>query len=169
MSRNYKFHNPEGLYFISFAVVGWLDVFIRNEYKEIFLESLRFCQKSKGMEIHAWCIMSNHVHLVFRSINVTAIKENLAESRKEFLLNFFLKEGSKTSNVTQYQFWRHDNKPIELWSNRVISQKINYVHQNPVKAGLVFRAEDYRYSSAIDYSDEKGLLDHIVVFRMFDL
>jgi REP element-mobilizing transposase RayT len=69
MSRNYKFHNSEGLYFISFAVVGWLDVFIRNEYKEILLESLRFCQKSKGMEIHAWCIMSSHVHLVFRSIN----------------------------------------------------------------------------------------------------
>lgn len=51
MSRNYKFHNPEGLYFISFAVVGWLNVFIRNEYKEILLESLRFCQKSKGMEM----------------------------------------------------------------------------------------------------------------------
>ncbi|WP_346432214.1 hypothetical protein [Flavobacterium acetivorans] len=55
MSRNYKFHNPEGLYFISFAVVAWLDVFTRNEYKDLFLESLIFCQKSKGLEIHAWC------------------------------------------------------------------------------------------------------------------
>ncbi|MGE8556649.1 MAG: hypothetical protein ACN6OB_22230 [Chryseobacterium jejuense] len=131
--------------------------------------------------------MSSHVHLVFRSINgqkpeiligdlkrftskalVSAIKENPTESRTDFLLDFFLKEGSKTSNVNQYQFWRHDNKPIELWSNRVIRQKINYVHQNPVEAGLVFRAEDYKYSSAIDYADEKGLLDNIVVFRMFD-
>ena len=51
MSRNYKFHNPEGLYFISFAVVGWLDLFIRNEYKEILLESLRFCQKNKEIKI----------------------------------------------------------------------------------------------------------------------
>jgi REP element-mobilizing transposase RayT len=188
MSRNYKFHNPEGLYFVSFAVVGWLNVFIRNEYKEIFLESLRFCQKTKGMEIHSWCIMSNHVHLVFRSINgqkpealigdlkrftskaiVKAIKEDPTESRKEILLDFFLKEDSKTSNVTHYQFWRHDNKPIELWSNKVIYHKINYVHQNPVKAGLVLRAEDYEYSSVIDYSEGKGLLDHIVVFRMFDL
>lgn len=48
------------------------------------------------------------------------------------------------------------------------NQKINYVHQNPVKAGLVFQAEDYKYSSAIDYSDEKDLLNDIVVFRMFD-
>ncbi|WP_307774310.1 MULTISPECIES: hypothetical protein [Flavobacterium] len=45
MSRNYKFHNPESLYFISFAVVGWLDVFMRNEYKDLFLESLEYCQK----------------------------------------------------------------------------------------------------------------------------
>ena len=68
MSRNYKFHNPKGLYFISFAVVGWLDVFTRNTYKNLFIESLVFCQKNKGLEIHAWCIMSSHVHLVFRSI-----------------------------------------------------------------------------------------------------
>lgn len=100
---------------------------------------------------------------------VEAIKENPKESRKEFLLDFFLKEGSKSSNVNPYQFWRHDNKSIELWSNPVIRQKINYVHQNPVKAGLVLRGEDYRYSSAIDHSYEKGLLYNVVVFRMFDI
>lgn len=52
--RNYKFHNPEDLYFVSFAVVNWLDVFTRNEYKDIFLESLSFCQREKGMDIIAW-------------------------------------------------------------------------------------------------------------------
>lgn len=75
----------------------------------------------------------------------------------------------KSSNVTHYQFWRHDNKPIALWCNRVIQQKINYVHQNPVEAGLVFRAEDYRYGSAIYYVDEKGLLDAIEVFRDYGI
>lgn len=68
MSRNYKFHNPEGLYFVSLGVVEWLDVFTRNEYNDILLQSLLFCQKEKGMEIIAWCIMTNHVHLIFRSI-----------------------------------------------------------------------------------------------------
>ena len=68
MSRNYKFHNSEGLYFVSFAVVGWLDVFTRNEYKDLVIESLEFCQTKKGLEIHAWCIMTSHVHLIFRSI-----------------------------------------------------------------------------------------------------
>lgn len=184
MSRNYKFYNSEGLYFVSFAVVEWLDVFTRNEYKEIIIDSLTFCQKNKGMEIFAWCIMTNHVHLVFRTIGeqkpelvlgdfkrftsqkiVKAIIDNPKESRKEILINTFKKAAENTSNVKHHQFWRHDNKPIELWSNKVINEKINYVHQNPVEAGLVFRAEDYRYSSAIDYSGVKGLLDNIIVAR----
>jgi len=182
MSRNYKFHNPDAAYFVSFAVVEWLDVFTRNEYKNILLDSLQFCQKEKGMEIYAWCIMTNHVHLVFRSTTsqkpelllgdfkrftskaiVKAITNSSKESRKGFLLEQFLKAGLKSSNVEKYQFWRHDNKPIELWSNKVIFEKINYIHQNPVVVGLVFRPEDYRYSSAIDYSGEKGLMDDIVI------
>ncbi|HBL77415.1 MAG: transposase [Bacteroidetes bacterium GWF2_42_66] len=184
MSRNYKFYNPEGVYFVSFAVVEWLDVFTRNEYKNIIIDSLHYCQKEKGMEIFAWCIMTSHIHLIFRSGRgqkpglligdfkrftskaiVKAIIENPKESRKEFLLDRFRNAGNSASNVNQYQFWRHDNHPIELWSNKVIDEKIDYVHKNPVEAGLVFRAEDYIYSSAIDYAGEKGLLDNVIVVR----
>ena len=100
---------------------------------------------------------------------VKSIQENTRESRKEFLLYFFKKEAEKSSNVKHYQFWRHDNKPIELWSNKVIQQKINYLHNNPVEEGLVYKAEDYVYSSAIDYSGQKGLIGDVVVFRMFDV
>ena len=186
MSRNYKFRNPEGLYFVSFAVVEWLDVFTRNEYKNILVESLAFSQKQKGMEIIAWCIMSNHVHLIFRSVKgqhpalllgdfkrftsksiVKAIQENPRESRSKFLLEHFRKAANKSSNVKNFQFWRHDNKPIELWSNKVIKEKINYIHQNPVKAGLVYKSYDYVYSSAIDYAGGKGLLEDIIIFDMF--
>jgi len=182
MSRNYKFHNPEGICFVSFAVVEWLDVFTRNEYKDILLQSLQYCQKEKGMEIYAWCIMSNHIHLIFSSIKeekpelilgsfkrftskaiVAAIKENPQESRKEWLLKQFEEAGKKTSNVKQHQLWCHDNKPIELWSNKVIDEKLNYIHNNPVEEGLVFKAEQYVYSSAIDYVGEKGLLDIVLI------
>ena len=178
MSRNYKFHNPEGVYFVSFAVVEWIDVFTRNEYKDILLDSLLYCQQEKGMEIYAWCVMS----LIFSSIKeekpelilgsfkrftskaiVTAIKENPQESRKEWLLKQFEEAGEKSSNVKQFQLWRHDNKPIELWSNKVIDEKLNYIHNNPVEEGLVFRAEHYVYSSAIDYAGEKGLLDIVLI------
>ena len=67
MSTKYKFHNPDGLYFVSFAVKDWIDAFTRNEYKNILIESLDFCQKQKGLEVFAWCVMSNHVHLIIRA------------------------------------------------------------------------------------------------------
>ena len=167
---------------MSFAVVEWLDVFTRNEYKDILLESLRFCQKRKGMEIFAWCIMTNHVHLVFRTTErqrpelvlgdfkrftskaiVEAISNNPRESRREWLLTKFKEAAMGSSNVKNFQFWRHDNRPIEVWSNKVISEKINYVHKNPVEEGLVFRAEDYVYSSASDYAGIQGVLENVIV------
>ena len=137
------------------------------------------------MEVFAWCIMTSHVHLVFRSAGeykpedllgdikrftnrkiIQAIIENPKESRKEWLLEQFKKAAEQSSNVNKYQFWRHDNKPIELWSNKVIAEKINYIHYNPVEEGLVYRPEDYVYSSARDYSGEKGLLDNVIVLDL---
>lgn len=128
--------------------------------------------------------MTNHVHLVFRSAGlqkpgalladfkrftsqqiVKAISENPQESRKEWLLAQFRKAAMASSNVKHHQFWRHDNKPIELWSNAVIDQKINYIHNNPVEAGLVFQPEHYLYSSAADYAGEKGILDDVIVVK----
>ncbi len=184
MSRNYKFFNSEGVYFVSFAVVKWIDVFTRNEYKDIVIDNLQFNQKEKGMEIYAWCLMTNHVHLVFKSTKgikpaillgnfkrftskaiLSTIKENPRESRREWLLEQFEKAGLKSSNVSKYQFWRHDNKPIELWSNKVIDEKINYIHNNPVEEGIVYKPEEYIYSSARDYSGEIGLIEGVVVVK----
>ena len=96
---------------------------------------------------------------------VDAKINNPKESKKELLLEQFSKAGEKSSNVNNYQFWRHDSKPIELWSNKVIDEKISYIHNNPMKKGLVFRPEDYVYSSAIDYSGEKGILAGVVVVK----
>lgn len=174
MSRKYKFHNESGVYFVTFATQKWADVFTRNEYKGILIENLNYCQENKGLELFAWCIMTNHVHIIARTkvgftlpdflrdfkkhtakAIIKAIKENQRESRKEWLLEMF-----KTENG--YRFWRGDNKPIEIWSNHVFDQKLNYIHNNPVEAGLVFKAEDYVYSSASDYSGKKGLLKVIV-------
>lgn len=122
------------------------------------------------------------MHLVFRSVDnqepqnllgdfkkftskaiIQAIKKNPKESRREWLLGHFKKAALVKSNVTNFQFWRHDNKPIELWSNKVIDEKINYIHQNPVEARLVYKPEEYIYSSAKDYAGEKGLLKNVIV------
>ena len=88
-----------------------------------------------------------------------SIYENSQESRKEWMLDMFRKEGKKRSNVTTNQFWQHDNRPIELWSQDVLEQKVDYTHNNPVMAGRVLEPWHWKYSSAIDYSGGKGLID----------
>ncbi|MCR8558736.1 transposase [Mucilaginibacter sp. BJC16-A38] len=182
MSRNYKFHNPEGLYFVTFSVVKWIDVFTRREYKDILVDSLKYCMANKGLELYAWVIMSNHVHLIISSKGkpigsilrdvkrhtskaiIKAIDENIQESRRGWMLWFFEREGIQNPNNENYQFWQQDeNHPIELWSNEVIDQKLDYIHNNPVTAGWVDEPEHYLYSSARDYSGEKGLIDNLTL------
>ncbi|QQL51000.1 REP-associated tyrosine transposase [Mucilaginibacter ginkgonis] len=176
MSRNYKFLDPEGLYFVSFATVFWVDVFVRRLYFDCLVDDLNYCVKEKGMEIYAWCIMPSHVHLVFRSVkvkpdemiggfkSVTArklialIAGNIQESRREWLLKSFAKAGAANPNNSKNQFWQQHNKPIELWSAAVIEQKIDYIHNNPVEAGFVDNANEYLYSSARDYCGIPGLV-----------
>ena len=180
MSRNYKFRNPEGLYFISFATVFWVDVFVRRLYFDCIVESLNKCADDKGMEIYAWCIMPSHVHLVFRSAIqkpedlirdfktftskrlIVLIENNMQESRREWLLNSFKMAGAANSNNTKYQFWQQHNHPTELWSPAVIQQKMDYTHDNPVEAGFVENGYEYLYSSARDYCEIKGLVKVIV-------
>lgn len=177
MSRNYKFHNPEGMYFISFATVFWIDVFVRKVYKESIVKNLNYCVDKKGMEIYAWCLMPSHVHLIFKSNKqkpeglirdfksftskelISLIKGNIQESRKEWMIKAFQKAAKSNSNNTIHQFWQQHNNPIELWSSKVIDQKIDYVHNNPVVAGFVEQPQEWKYSSARDFCDEKGLVN----------
>jgi len=174
----YKIRNKAGVHFVTFAVVEWVDVFTRKEYKDIVVDSLRYCQQQKGLLLHCWCLMSNHIHLALsgqddnasdilrdfkkftsRSI-VEAIKLNPQESRKDWVLSIFEKAGSSNSRNKTYQFWRQDNQPKELYTESFCRQKIDYMHNNPVVAGIVDKAEQYLYSSARDYHRTgKGLLE----------
>ena len=67
MSEKYKFTDGDGIYFVTPTIVGWADLFTKQEYCEIILDSLHYCQKNKGLIVHAWCIMSSHLHLIISS------------------------------------------------------------------------------------------------------
>ena len=156
-------------------------VFIRNEYKNILIESWKYCQKNKGLNIYAWIIMTSHVHMIISSRNnklenivrdmksytsskiKKAIKEHPQESRKEWILWMMEHAGRKDSNNNNFQFWQQHNKPIELTNDKIIQQKLDYIHNNPIKEGIVFKAEDYVFSSAVDYCGEKGMLDIVLI------
>lgn len=179
MSEKYKIRDQEKAYFITFSTAYWIDVFTRSEYVEIVIESLKHCQKEKGLEIYAWCLMSNDIHLIvgrqkeqkiediirdfkkYTSVHIArAIEENNQESRKEWILWMLKRAGEKSGKHQKYMFWMNEYHPVELTSIEITQQKLNYLHYNPVKAGLVDEPWEYRYSSARDYSNyKKGLLD----------
>jgi REP element-mobilizing transposase RayT len=177
MSEKYKFHNPDGVYFTTSTITAWVNLFTKPAYCEIILDSLKFCQKNKGLVIHAWCLMSNHLHLIisrngkpllheimrdfkrYTSLEIIKAIEDNNDSRKKWMLDIFKTSASKINRVENYKVWKDGNHPIELDTNLITEQKLNYIHDNPVIAGFVWEAENYVYSSAIDYSGGKGLLD----------
>jgi len=182
MSTKYKVGEAAIAHFVTFTVVGWVDVFSRDCYKDIIVNSLRYCQQNKGLKIHAWVIMTNHVHLIISSdsnsiVNlvrdikkftskqiICAIQENLAESRREWMLTLFNYVGTHNKNNKDFQFWKQSYHPIELNSPIKTKQRLDYLHENPVRSGLVWEPWNFKYSSAIDYyTNEHGLLkiDHL--------
>ncbi len=177
MSRKYKFHDNDKLYFISYATVYWIDVFVREEYMQVIIDSWKHCQQTKGLQIYGWCIMPSHVHMIIgssknkledivrdtKSFTSTtlknAIKENPQESRKEWMLWLMERAGKKNGNNNEWQFWQQHNKPLEIISQEMFDEKLAYIHQNPVQAGFVTREEDWKYSSAHDFCGMKGLIE----------
>ena len=156
MSEVYKIQDQDQPYFITFAVVGWVDVFTRRQYRDLLIESLRHCQREKGLVIYAWCIMSNHAHLIvgrnkeckieaivrdfkkFTSVQLCRdIEENKAESRREWMLAYFKQAATESKKHIKYMFWQNEYHPIELRTNARLKQRLNYIHNNPVEAGIV--------------------------------
>jgi REP element-mobilizing transposase RayT len=122
--------------------------------------------------------MTNHLHLIisnsgnkylqdtvrdfkkYTSVRIIkSIKVNPFESRKDWMLNLFSDAGSNSNKHLKFLFWQKNFHPIDVTSNYLMEQKLNYIHQNPVKAGFVSEPHHYVYSSAIDYYGGKGLID----------
>ena len=183
MSSKYKFIDKQGIYFTTSTIAAWVDVFTRDVYRNILLDSLKYCQKNQGLAIHAWVLMPNHLHMICSFRNelsggqvlrnmksftamklIDAIINNTHESRREWMLDIFEKEGTKSSSNHKFKFWEHENHPELLDSAFLYNQKLNYLHQNPVIAGYVREPWHWKHSSAIDhYCNEKGLLDVLIL------
>ena len=181
MSRKYKFRDNDKLYFVTFAVINWIDLFIRAEYKDILVKSFQYCIDNKGLELYAYCIMTSHVHLIIgsnkepmedimrdmkRHTSETlrkAIETNRTESRREWMLRLMQEAGTNNSNNSDFQLGQQNNKPIELRTEERIYETLKYIHRNPVTAGFVEKEEDWLYSSARNYYGWKGLMEVTVI------
>lgn len=171
MPTGYRIDQQDGLYFLTFQVVEWIDIFSRKIYVDIVLDSLSYCRKNKGLKLWAYVVMTNHMHVIlsaeqnnlsdvvrdFKRFTATkileCIHENKHESRKKWMMNQFKFAAQKHKRNSQYQFWRHDNHAVELESQKFIMQKMAYIHENPVKAGFVENAQDWMHSSQRNYSN----------------
>lgn len=126
-------------------ILTWRDLFIRNEYKQIMLDSWKHCRENKGLEIYGWCIMTSHIHMIIgtnkekledimgdmkkhTSLELKrAIKNHPAESRREWLLWMMERAGKRNSQNLNFQLWRQDNHPIELSNFKMLQQKLDYI------------------------------------------
>jgi putative transposase len=170
MGQTFKVYDHQSIYFVTFTVHQWVDVFTRKIYIDIVLDSLKHCQENKGLEVYAWVIMSNHCHFILRSKSnklsdvirdfkkhtakkiVKAIEDNIHESRKRWLLWLLKKED-------HIWFWEEGYHGEEITSKDFFDTKSNYIHLNPVRAGLVEKEEEYIYSSCGDfYGTRTGLI-----------
>ena len=176
MSFAYTFDDPDGTYFTTTPVVQWVDAFTRYHYCDIVVKSLNHCIERKGLLLHAWVIMPNHIHLIisrqgenslsdimrdFKKFTANEMKKTIREipeSRRSWMLWLFESAGKENSNNENFQFWQQENHPICLRTPEFTKQKLDYIHNNPVTARLVDTPERYVYSSAKDYCGEKGLL-----------
>ncbi len=176
MTTGYQIDNQNAVYYITFQVVDWIDVFARQRYRDIVIDSFKYCQKEKGLELFAFVIMSNHIHLMARSkINdlsgtirdlkkytskqIVKSIQTETESRREWILNLFAQAAARQNKKGIYQLWTHENHAVEIYSQKFIEQKVNYIHENPVRNGLVQKPEEYVYASAKYYAGESCVLD----------
>jgi REP element-mobilizing transposase RayT len=175
MKEGYVIRDQTLPHYITATVVDWIDVFTRQTYRDSIIESLDYCIKNKGMILYGYVIMSNHIHLIiqshdgklsdlirdfkkFTAKNILDKIQVVPESRKEWMLERFKLAAEKHTRNKNYQFWQYGNHAEEIYTNKFMWSKLDYIHLNPVRAGLVEKASQYIYSSANNYINDTGLL-----------
>src|ERR1700744_2062423 len=149
MSHQYRVRNFEEIHFVTFTIVDWVDVFIRPVYKQLIIESLKYCQEQKGLEIYAFCLMSNHLHLLvaanhpdylpdvirdfkkYTNKQIISLIEKENESRRDWVLYRFKYHAKYNNRVQDYKVWQDGYHGIECYSPKILLQKLDYIHNNP--------------------------------------
>lgn len=170
MNPKYPVHWPQ---FYTATCYEWLPLLANDKFKNIIVSSLQFMVKNKRIELSAFVIMNNHIHLIwqvqpgyepvdvqlsFMRYTAQQIKFELAKDDPGLLEKCKVNKGDR-----QYQIWKRESLGVDLFTDAVYNQKLDYIHYNPVVAGLCKFPEDYHYSSALFYehgSDHFNMLTH---------
>ena len=175
MKEGYIIRNQEKAHFITATVVDWIDVFTRQVYRDCVIDCLNYCVANKGMIVYGYVIMSNHIHMIiqseegklsdlvrdfkkFTAKNILEKIQSEPESRREWMLERFQKATESHTRNKNYQFWQYGNHAEEVYTDEFMWSKLDYIHMNPVRSGIVSKIEDYIYSSASNYIEGNGLV-----------
>ena len=174
----YIIRDQNAIHFLTFTVTDGVDVFAKKDYKMELVDSMNYCIAEKGLVVYGWVIMSNHMHVIwkakeghelsgiirdykkFTAKRIIKIIEEGPESRKVWMLKKFEFAAKRVKSNTRYKFWKNSNHAIYLgeFDTKMMEQKLEYIHNNPVKAMIVHQPEDYIFSSATDYTGGTGLV-----------
>jgi putative transposase len=159
--------------FFTATILEWKPLLQQDKYKDEIIKSLQFLVKKKRIRLYAFVIMNNHIHLIWQplpgetlqTIQHSFLKHTAQEIKFDMLHTGgkFLEQFKVNAKDRNYQFWERNSLSVELRSSKVFDQKLEYIHNNPVKAGLCIFPEEYYYSSAKFYLtgvDDFEMLPH---------
>lgn len=184
MPTGYQINDQARPHYLTLQVVEWVDIFTRKIYRDIIVDALNYCIQHKGLTVYGYVVMSNHIHLIVQSRNEDlsgtlrdfksfTSKELLKaigtenESREKWMLSIFKHAAIQHKRNSEYQLWTHENHAMEIFSYNFFENKLDYIHANPVRAGLVENPQEYIYSSAKNYAGEKGLVTVETIDRVW--
>jgi putative transposase len=160
--ERYRFHSDGAVFYVTYSVVDWLPVFVSGAASKIVAESLDFCRRQKGLRINAYVIMPTHLHaIVFHeSFDARSLENVMTDFRKftgrrlcdfcsEQMPACFSDAFRRAAGADrERRFWQASRHPVQIENERFWQVKLDYLHENPCRKGLVARADHWRYSSA---------------------
>jgi REP-associated tyrosine transposase len=160
----YRINSPDLPHFVTSTVVEWLPIFTSEAYCDILVRSLLYCRHHKGLKIYAWVILDNHIHAIlaapklsraiadFKKFTAHELLAKLEAEGRDWLLNQLRFYRAKHKGISDHQVWQEGVHPQSIPSDAIMFQKLQYLHNNPVKRGLVASPEHWRYSSAHEWA-----------------
>ncbi len=166
----YKVYDPSYPHFITSSVVKGYPIFSNPKAAQIVLNALTFLQFQRNTNLYAYVIMENHIHIIAQSDELTKKIQAFKSWTTRNIIEVFKKNGNyyqlyKLKKARQryhtgsiHQLWQQGFHPKQIIGDKMMIQKIEYIHNNPVKRGFVDHVEDWRYSSARNYAGMKGMI-----------
>lgn len=169
--------------YLTFNTVDWVDIFIRPVYKQIITDTLNTFIARRKLVVYAWCLMTNHLHLLarndekgglalierdFKKLTTSKILEAIdvePELRRDWMLSRFEQCSQTLKRIEKFQLWQNCSNPVFVDFQQVytLKEKVLHIHENPLRDRIVDKPEDYLFSSARDYTGNKGLVKVTVI------